>query len=308
MFKCGKCKKSFATKAGLKQHEKRKIPCDLIDDFSCVLCAKIFSTKAGLKQHENKKTPCKIIEDVVFQLPSKDKEVKVEANMQVSNATVAEGIFDAINKAFMFESKKFRTIIVGEEIWFCGKDIATLLEYTNTRKAIQDHVRDRNKKRLYELLASQGNTETLAPKKLNKNNLAMIYINKSGLIALLCKSKQPNKCEFIKYCKKEFGISIENNSFLSKEQDTIGSITKAFSHLKFKRQFHIGDYKIDLYFPDKKIAIECDELGHEDRNIINEIERQKYIEKQLNCKFIRYNPDAEDFDIFKVINQIIISV
>lgn len=60
MFQCIKCKKSFSTKAGLKQHEKRKTPCDSIKDFSCARCNKSFSTKAGLKQHEKRKTLCKL--------------------------------------------------------------------------------------------------------------------------------------------------------------------------------------------------------------------------------------------------------
>ena len=36
----------------------------------------------------------------------------------------------------------------------------------------------------------------------------------------------------------------------------------------------------------------------------NEIERQKTLEKELNCVFIRINPDEKDFNIFKEINKI----
>ena len=32
------------------------------------------------------------------------------------------------------------------EIWFRGKEIASILEYTNTRKAIRDHVHEDDKK------------------------------------------------------------------------------------------------------------------------------------------------------------------
>ena len=34
------------------------------------------------------------------------------------------------------------------------------------------------------------------------------------------------------------------------------------------------------------------------------IERQKTLEKELNCIFIRINPDEKDFNIFKEINKI----
>ena len=33
------------------------------------------------------------------------------------------------------------------------------------------------------------------------------------------------------------------------------------------------------------------------------IERQKALEKELNCIFIRINPDEKDFNIFKEINK-----
>ena len=52
------------------------------------------------------------------------------------------------------------------------------------------------------------------------------------------------------------------------------------------------------------MAIQIDELGHNNRNIYYEIERQKAIEKELGCVLIRINPDEEHFNIFKVINEI----
>ena len=58
------------------------------------------------------------------------------------------------------------------------------------------------------------------------------------------------------------------------------------------------------YFPEHKLAIECDEHDHKDRDINHEIRRKKFKEDQLNCKFIRYNPDAKDFTIESVLNKI----
>ena len=61
-------------------------------------------------------------------------------------------------------------------------------------------------------------------------------------------------------------------------------------------QYTVIGYKIDLYFHKHKLAIEVDELGH--------VERQKALEKKLNCIFTRINPNEKDFNIFKEINQI----
>ena len=46
--------------------------------------------------------------------------------------------------------------------------------------------------------------------------------------------------------------------------------------------YSVLDYRIDLCFHKYKLAIEVDELGHADRNLSNEIERQKALEKELD--------------------------
>ena len=47
-----------------------------------------------------------------------------------------------------------------------------------------------------------------------------------------------------------------------------------------------------------------DEYNHEDRDISCEIERQKALEKEIGCKFIRINPDKENFNVIKAMNEI----
>ena len=71
-----------------------------------------------------------------------------------------------------------------------------------------------------------------------------------------------------------------------------------------KTQYSVSGYRIDLYFHKHKLATEVAELGHADRNLSNEIERQKALEKELNYVFIRINPDEKNFNIFKEINKI----
>ena len=90
----------------------------------------------------------------------------------------------------------------------------------------------------------------------------------------------------------------------TKEQTVINSIKDAFEGENMQTQYTVLNYRIDLYFHKYKLAIEVDELGHADRNLSNEIERQKALEKELDCVFIRINPDEENFNIFKEINKI----
>ena len=63
-------------------------------------------------------------------------------------------------------------------------------------------------------------------------------------------------------------------------------------------------YRIDLYLHDYKLGIEIDENGHSSGNIDYKIKRQNAIEQELDFKFIRIDPDKEDFDIFRAINEI----
>ena len=46
-------------------------------------------------------------------------------------------------------------------------------------------------------------------------------------------------------------------------------------------------FRIDIYFSECFLAVEIDEKGHTDREIIFEEKRQKALEKKLGCKFIR---------------------
>lgn len=205
-----------------------------------------------------------------------------------------------LSKVFDFQDKKFRVAGTIDKPWFCGRDVAEILGYKNITRDVNRHVKEHNRIKYEDLMAKIMGTPI--PIKYNQANL--IYINENGLIELLCKCRLPNKCIFIKWCNEMYNTNIQSKTFLLREQDTIGSIIRSFPSIKTERQFSIGKYRIDLYFIDTKIAVECDEQGHKHRNEKYETDRQKYIEEHLNCVFIRYNPDAPDFDIFEVIGRI----
>ena len=90
----------------------------------------------------------------------------------------------------------------------------------------------------------------------------------------------------------------------TKEQTVLKPIKDAFEGEDMQTQYSVLGYRIDIYFHKHKLAIEVDELGHADRNLGNEIQRQKALEKVLDCVFIRINPDEENFNILKEINKI----
>ena len=103
--------------------------------------------------------------------------------------------------------------------------------------------------------------------------------------------------------KRNLGFRLDD-VINTKEQSVLNSIKDTFEGENIQNQYSVLGYRIDLYFHKYKLAIEVDELGHNDRNIDYEIQRQQALERELNCVFIRINPDAIDFNIFKEINKI----
>ena len=94
---------------------------------------------------------------------------------------------------------------------------------------------------------------------------------------LLVGSKHPLAKEFAKY----MGIKIIGYKYVRKEAGTIYTIQKVFTWVPMKPQSSIGSYRINLYFPEHKLAIECNEHDHKDRDINHELmllpkDSQKY--------------------------------
>ena len=88
------------------------------------------------------------------------------------------------------------------------------------------------------------------------------------------------------------------------EGPTIGFIENAYRGLRaMSRQFRIGPYFADLCFTDNLIAVECDEYGHRDRSVAEELAREEFI-KNKGYAMIRYNPNEAGFDLSDVLNRI----
>ena len=88
------------------------------------------------------------------------------------------------------------------------------------------------------------------------------------------------------------------------EKTTLDSIKNAFEGQNIQTHYRVLGYEIHIYVHDYKLAVEIDEKDHQDRDTSREMERQKALEKKLGCKFIRINPDKENFNMFKPQNEI----
>ena len=201
-------------------------------------------------------------------------------------------------QVYDFEGKNVRTMVLNEEPWFLGKDIASALEYKDTDQAIRKHVDEEDKQTLtYKAYHTKYNLWS------GNDYSNKVLISKRGVQSLLSSSNMPSAIELC----ESIGIEIGGYNNVKKEQRTLLQIMQAFNGEDMQRQYPVsrGKYRIDLYFPKYKLAIECDEFGHSDRPEGYDETRQEYIKNELNCRFIRYNPDSDNFSIFNVINNII---
>ncbi len=102
-----------------------------------------------------------------------------------------------MNEPRLFSNPEFgdvRTITIEGVPYFVGKDVAEILRYNNTQKAIRDHVDDEDK--LAERIVLSG------------QNRDAVCINESGLYSLILSSKMPRAKQFKHWVTSEVLPSI----------------------------------------------------------------------------------------------------
>ena len=193
-----------------------------------------------------------------------------------------------------FNTVELCVVTINEKPWSRAREVCKALEYNKAAKqVVRQHFSKENYAHKWKL--SSVSTASTIDWSKDLQNLDLC-INEEGMIEMLVRSQQPLAKGLAEYMR----IKI----IVRKKAGTIYTIQKVFEGISMKRQFSNGPHRIDLYFPEHKLAIECSEHDHRDRDINYEIKRKKFIEDQLNCKFIRYNPDAEDFTTERILNKI----
>ena len=113
-----------------------------------------------------------------------------------------------MNDITIFQNPEFgtvRTLLIDGEPYFVGKDVADILGYTNSRKALIDHVDDEDK-----------NTVTIRDGIPGNPN--QVVINESGLFSLILSSKLPAARRFKHWVTSEvlpairkYGMYVEDD-------------------------------------------------------------------------------------------------
>lgn len=86
-------------------------------------------------------------------------------------------------RLFNFENNQVRTLLINDEPWFVGKDVAEILGYSNPRDALSKHVDSEDK-------------NSVAIHDGNKGNPNLTIINESGVYALVFSSKLQSAKKF----------------------------------------------------------------------------------------------------------------
>ncbi|WP_338342898.1 BRO family protein, partial [Fructobacillus fructosus] len=143
---------------------------------------------------------------------------------------------------FNFESHEVRTVLIDNEPWFVGKDVATVLGYKRPADAISSHVHIDDR--------GVGKLPTPGGKQ------QMTIINESGVFALIFGSELDSAKRFKKWVTSEVLPSIrKNGSYSVQPMDDFDKIALiAQGTTKLKEQVHGIETKVDTYIENQVIT------------------------------------------------------
>ncbi|MBO1087056.1 phage antirepressor KilAC domain-containing protein [Enterococcus mundtii] len=140
---------------------------------------------------------------------------------------------------FNFEQNEVRTILVNDEPYFVGKDVAEVLGYRNTQKAILNHVDKEDK--------GVTKWDTLGGKQ------NMTIINESGLYSLILKSKLPNARKFKRWVTSEVLPTIRKTGSYTNVPQSFAQALRLAADLEEKNQLleqQIAEYEPKISYLD----------------------------------------------------------
>lgn len=115
---------------------------------------------------------------------------------------------ETANNVQVFENKEFgsvRVVMIDDDAWMCGADVAAALGYKNSRKAVADHVEDEDKRDGVTIRDAIGRDQKA------------IMINESGLYSLILSSKLPKAKEFKRWVTSDVLPSIRKHGIYATE-------------------------------------------------------------------------------------------
>lgn len=109
-----------------------------------------------------------------------------------------------MNEIFNFRGQDVRTVIINNEPYFVGKDVAEILGYTNPRQALKNHV-DEDDKGVSKCDTPGGKQD-------------LVIINESGMYSLVLSSKLPQAKDFKRWVTSEVLPTIRKHGMFATDE------------------------------------------------------------------------------------------
>jgi len=128
-----------------------------------------------------------------------------------------------------------------------------------------------------------------------------IYTDINGLQEILKRGRKPGCKKIMEDLGLDIAVKIQSH-----EANILENIIDFLSdqEIKYELQYPLGSYRLDMYIPVYKVVIEVDEIGHSDRDLTYEKERENYIKSNLTRKILRINPNDVHFRIAREISKL----
>ena len=159
---------------------------------------------------------------------------------------------------FDYNDSLVRTLSINDEPWFVGKDVASILGYTNPRKALIDHVDDEDK--------GVTKCDTLGGAQ------EMTIINESGVYSLIFSSKLPEAKKFKHWVTSEVLPAIRETGQFSPKRTAVD-----YLNLELLKLEHLKEYSKKTY--EKAASALIQKVFREDR--LNTLEKRKIAKSAL---------------------------
>lgn len=185
-------------------------------------------------------------------------------------------------KIFNFESNDVRTQVINDEPWFVGKDVAEVLGYAKPLNAIAMHVDEDDS-------LKQGLVDSLGREQQT------IFINESGMYALVFGSKLETAIRFKKWVTKEVLPSIRKSGSYQIPKDPMDTLRLMFQATE-QTQEKVNQVDARVIYLEQNVKLEPGEYTYIGKSISRKVYQ---IGKERAYSMNRKQKD----ELFKAINK-----
>lgn len=198
---------------------------------------------------------------------------------------------------------KLRQIEIDGTMWYAINDLplerkSVNMKMTNLRKSksTESFVKDNT-------IIIKNSTIRENGGNFKVNNTGETFGTKDMLLKIVNESKMSieDKKEYLDFFEVDYVVGE------TKEDGFVSKLEKALTPFGIKgiKQYSVLGYRIDYYIENLNIAIEYDENGHDHYDYKSHELRQKLIEEEIGCRFIRVtDKESHEYNIGYVIKNI----